>query len=435
MKKSFISFLCLYHILMTGLTPLFALDGERVGSSWTDWDGTNYEGDAPSGGSSDYGWQYTYGYVNGEGSSSNSRSTWADRQEINRLNEEARIQQQATQINDQGVEYAKQGNYQKALESYQAALALNPADSIIQNNVRQMQATVINEEANQYYNDGNYQMAVDAYRRALEIKPESEVIQQNLEGAQWQLSYQRDYEGKQALKKAEMTAAGSKIQGMLTDLSQSIKPKARSSGLSFKSTDPGGEAPTIAGKEELAFKGMEARKPPLEARGPAPVEESKTVKGQLNSVEFHSQAASRMGSYEGMKENAAIGFDTKGIAGDDLPTSTMVRVPEVRGAAVGEVLPPPVAAEKRTAAIEKYETERGQLFIKRKELEAKTAELEKSENPDPVKIVMLREEASQIKNKENFLSFQITEELAQAPEAEATVQPDPAASQERESNQ
>ena len=156
------------------------------------------------------------------------------------------------------------------------------------------------------------------------------------------------------------------------------------------------------------------------------------MKGQLNSAEFHSQIAAKSGSYEGVKGNSAIGFDTKGVPGDELSTSTAVQVPEVVGVAIGEVLPPPVPAEKRTPAIEKYETERGELFVKRKEIETKVREMEKAEKPDTVQIVKLREEATQIKNKENFLSFQITEDLAKAPEVKGEAPAAPAVKEESE---
>jgi hypothetical protein len=39
--------------------------------------------------------------------------------------------------------------------------------------------------------------------------------------------------------------------------------------------------------------------------------------------------------------------------------------------------------------------------------------------------VKLREEATQIKNKENFISFRITEDLAKAPEVKREAPPAP----------
>lgn len=394
--------------------PLFAEEGVRVGTTWTDAEGNNYDED-PTYSTSSSGSTYT-------------GPTWEDRMEWKRQQEEAQRQQQAVNINDEGVEHAKQGNPQKALECYQRAAAIDPANSTIQNNIRLVQGTIFNEQGIQYYSAGDYQKAAEAYQQALAFKPESEVIRQNLEDAQQQLAYQQEYQRKADLKRMEMEAAGSKIQGMLTDLSQSLKTQARPSALSFKPAavpQAGFEgSPPIARKEELAFKNMAPNHAALEAVAPVPIEGSKTTQGQLKSVELHSRIAAGSGSYEGMKGNSAIGFDTKGVPGDEL-SSSAVRVPEVVGVPLGEVLPPPVPAEKRTPAIEKYETERGELWTKRKEIETKVTEMEKAEKPDTVEIVKLREEATQIKNKENFLSFQITEELAKAPEVKTEAPPVP----------
>lgn len=405
--------ICLALIGQMILIPAFlasAEDGVRMGTTWTDAAGNNYEGDptpassAPSSGPSYY------------------IPTWEERRENNRLRAEAKRQAQATKINDQGVEYAKKGDYKKALEFYEKAAAIDPTNAVIQNNILSSKGTALNEEGLQYYTAGNYQMAADSYRRALELKPDSDVIRQNLADAERELSYQQEWQRKEDLKKAEMGVAGDKIKGMLTTLSQDLKkPTAQPSGLSFKPA----EAPKtgyegdhqIARKDELAFKGMEVRKPALEAVAPVPIEGSKTVLGQAKSAEFHSGVAAKSGSYEGMKGNSAIGFDTKGVPGDEL-ASPAVRVPEVgEGVSLVEILPPPVSKEQTTPAIEKFETERGELFTKRKEIETKVGEMEKAEKPDAVAIVKLKDEATQIKNKENFLSFQITEELTKTPEA------------------
>lgn len=409
MKRSVFCLAVICQIVLGPALLVFAEDGVRMGNTWTDAAGNNYEGD-PTPASSAPSSAPSY-YI----------PTWEERRENNRLRAEAKRQAQATKINDQGVEYAKKGDYKKALEYYEKAAAIDPTNAVIQNNVLSSKGTALNEEGLQYYTAGNYQMAADSYRRALELKPDSDVIRQNLADAEQQLGYQQEWQRKENVKQAEMGAAGDKIKGMLTDLSQDLKkPTTQSSGLSFKSA----EAPKtgyegdhqIAHKDELAFKGLEARKPALEAVTPVPIEGSKTVLGQAKSAEFHSGVAAKSGSYDGMKGNSAIGFDTKGVPGDEL-ASPAVRVPEVgEGVSLVEVLPPPVPAEKSTSAIAKYESERGELFTKRKEIETKVAEMEKAEKPDPVAIVQLREEATQIKNKENFLSFQITEEVAKAPE-------------------
>ncbi len=328
---------------------------------------------------------------------------------------------QATKINDEGVKYSNQGNYQKALEQYEKAAALNPTDPVIQNNIRLVKGSIANAEGLQYYTAGNYQMAAESYRKALELKPESDVIRQNLADAEQQLGYQQEWQRKEDIKKTEMTAAGTKIQGILTNLSQDLKkPPAQPSALSFKPA----EVPSmgyegdhkIAHRDELAFKNMQPKKAYVEERPDLPKGGSKTALGQLKSAEFHGQNAG--GSAEGLMAGAGIGFDTAGKAGGGLVSTVVDPVPDVgEGKALGEVLPPPVPKEQTTPAIAKYETERGELFVKRQEIETKVAEMEKAEKPDPVAIVKLREEATQIKNKENFLSFRITEELAKAPEA------------------
>jgi hypothetical protein len=425
-----LGFVFIGQIFFFTTASVFAEEGERVGNTWTDEEGNNYEGDPSSGSSSSYGWQYTYGYVNGTDTGSGyTGPTWAERQEAAQVRAEAQRMAQATQINDEGVKYSNQGNFQKALEQYEKAAAINPTDPVIQNNILSVKGTIFNEEGIQYYTAGNYQAAAESYRKALELKPDSEVIRQNLADAEQQFASQQEWQRKEDIKKAEMTAAGTKIQGMLTNLSQDLKkPAAQPSALSFKPA----EAPSmgyegdhkIARREELAFKNMQPKKTYLEERPDLPQGGSTTVRGQLNSVEFHSKNAG--GSAEGVMAGMGIGFDTAGVKGEGLPESDAIDVPAVgEGVPLVEVLPPPVPAEKSTPAIAQYETERGELFTKRQEIETKVAEMEKAGKPDPVAIVKLKEEATQIKNKENFLSFQITEELAKAPETKTETPPAP----------
>ncbi|HXV18919.1 MAG TPA: hypothetical protein VD883_02450 [Candidatus Omnitrophota bacterium] len=224
------------------LSPSFALDGVRAGDCYTTEDGVNHCGGSSSG-SSDYGWTYTYGYTNGTQSSS---STWADRAEARRLQEEAEaiaaVQREAVRLNELGVEASNRNDWRTALSYYEQAHATNPSDPVIANNVRSARGTGLNEEANQAYERGDFAAAVEGYTQALELKPESQVIRDNLADARNQLQIKEAQAAAERKNQEDLAQAGHKMKEKLSGFSlsapQNTAQAAPAGGLSFKGAAP-----------------------------------------------------------------------------------------------------------------------------------------------------------------------------------------------------
>lgn len=223
---------------LTFSSPALALDGVRAGDCYTTEDGVNHCGGSSSG-SSDYGWTYTYGYTNGTQSSS---STWADRAEARRLQEEAEaiaaVQREAVRLNELGVEASNRNDWRTALSYYEQAHATNPSDPVIANNVQSAKGTGLNEEANQAYERGDYAAAVEGYTQALALKPDSQVIRDNLADAQNQLQIKESQAAADRKNKEDLAQAGQKMKEKLSGFSlsapQNTAPTPTASGLSFK---------------------------------------------------------------------------------------------------------------------------------------------------------------------------------------------------------
>lgn len=132
---------------------------------------------------------------------------------------------------------------------------------------------------------------------------------------------------------------------------------------------------------------------------------SKLAGDQLKSIEHHGTTAKGLKGSASSTE-AGKGFDTAGDPAGSL--DSMV----VDGRNPGKE--PVVPREKRTRAIAKLEKQRDEMKKKRVEMEKKVTKLENKGAMTPeetVKLVNLKQDLSNAKNKENFYNFSITEEL------------------------
>ena len=238
--------------------PAGALDGGRVGDCWTDYDGTNHCGESSGGAyqrsttyddsytssaSSDsgYGWTYTYGYTN-SASRVSAAASWAERVEAARerreMEAEAQRQREAVRLNDIGNDFFKKEDFAHAIDYYQKALSIRPADGQITANLRKAKGSLLNLEGNEYYDASYFEKAVESYEEALAFKPDSQVIRENLEQARNLLANQKSWETARERGRAEIAAAKERIVDRLEEFSKKFAaPAVGGSGLSFKGSD------------------------------------------------------------------------------------------------------------------------------------------------------------------------------------------------------
>jgi tetratricopeptide (TPR) repeat protein len=355
-------------------TPAAALDGVRVGDCWTDESGVNHCGGSSSGSSSsDYGWTYTYGYTDGSASSS-SGSSWADRAEARRLQQElaaeAAVQNEAVRINQLGIDAAKRGDWAAALQYYEQAHAAYPSDPVIADNVRSARGTNFNEEANAAYDQGDYARAVEFYRKALELKPESTVIRENLAAAENQLQHQQKLAAAEQRSGEELVAASQRLKEKFSSVPDKFAsaPTRPDHGLAFKG-DASRPAPntTVPASDGLSFKGVGLPVPPagsglVPAKPVEPSDTSGSAWEQLKSAWSWGHRASDAPSNEAASDAARQQWDTKDAGVVDLRdrTSDTVRPAQVQTAPTPIPLPPPSDEDwlkARASAVPKLEPE------------------------------------------------------------------------------
>lgn len=395
----------LAFLLFVVSPSVFAQDGGPTGW-WTDNQGNNYYGDAPSSESNtstDTGTSYSsspdYSY-----SAPAPVDPWVQ------------TQREAVQINDEGVKYHNAGNLEKAAEFYEKAYAKDPSNPTILGNLKNVRGTQWNEAANRYYEQGNFAEAVKHYEKALEMKPDSDVIRQNLENARNQLAQVQAQQAREAEKQQQIE----NVKNMVPDFAKELKPAARSTGnlelegqkgspsgkMNFMGAAPSGSNSRLKLEE---FKNMNPLKPQLIERGTMPAGGSKTASGQAQSSVFHTGNGLMDGRGEAMGQNAQMGFDTAGTPKDGLKPVDLKGIPPSER---DPVIPP----EKMTPEIKQLVEERTKFRSERHLLEAELEKLEKADKRDPMAIFKAKDKISHLQDQENFTVFSINEKLTNPPE-------------------
>jgi tetratricopeptide (TPR) repeat protein len=392
---------------------------------WTDYDGKNYYGDPPS-------------------SSSSSSSGWTrqDQREYEAEQATARAQyeyeaaqrRQGTNLNNEAIRWENAGHYDKAISLYQQALKYSPNDTVILRNLQNAKGKQANAAGNKLYEQGNFEKAIAYYEQAAQFLPGNKTVLGNLAGARRGLQGQQERRRNEAeeqarrdVEKAQMDAAGARIKGMIGGMSKQLTqaPAPTGGGLGFKKAGSDGgkiisggpvqsaKGDADAGLHPLAFKNMTPVKPAIidfGGDGTRPAGGSKTVLGQLKSVEAHSRDAKAAPFNDMASDKSRLGFDTAGVAGDGLATSPVVNIPEAKP---GWVMIP---NDQRTPALNKLETQRTAARDERIVLEKKLADMESKPGANQVEIVRMREKVDQLQNKENYYNFSIQDELGKAPD-------------------
>lgn len=319
------------------------------------------------------------GYVSGGDVSAGTDEDAQFKQEMLR-------KQEAYNLNQQGVEYARGGNWEMALYYYKKAYEMYPQDQVIRNNYYTLNGYLLNKKGHSYYEQGNWNAALEYYRQAVEFLPEDAQTRLNLSNAQDMLQRQQEEQsqiqlqlerGAQAAYRA--AESGRKIKEIVDNLSDRLTP--------FEHTHP--------------------ENPVLEPMAAYPGRGSVTASGQARSAQFHGQKAMEKLSKEAASEEARKVFDTAGEAKESLEPFKLRGMPL-------EYSDPVVAPQERNEVISGFEQIREQTREKRKALEERLVELENAQKSDPVAVAKTKQEITNNRNKEYFYNFKITRELEKA---------------------
>ena len=300
--------------------------------------------------------------------------------------QEMSSKQEAYNLNQQGMAYAGQGNWEMALYYYKKAHEMYPEDQVIKNNYYAVNGYLLNEKGNRYYEQGDWSAALGYYRQAVEFRPEDKQTRVNLSNAQDMLQRQAEEQSQDQLQLERAaqaayraTESSRKIKEIVDNLSDKLKP----------------------------FEHMHPDNPVLEPMGAYPLGGSATASGQARSAQFHGQKAMEKFSKEAASEEAKKGFDTPGEAKESFAPFKLRGMPL-------EYSDPVVAPEERNEIISGFEQTRDQVREKRKALEERLVELENAQESDPVALAKTKQEIANNRNKEHFYNFKITRELEKA---------------------
>ncbi|HEX9779734.1 MAG TPA: tetratricopeptide repeat protein [bacterium] len=197
---------------------------------WSDYEGNNYCGDAPSGGSYDDGGSYSYG--------SDDYSAYGDAayklgEAVGMLFADAIADMAAAQaaasqawaFNSQGNEAFARGDYEGAIAAYRQALEYSPTDPYIQNNLRRAQASVHVARGRAYHEQGDLERAIASYREALAYEPSNRAIHQYIRLAEQKQAYEQVRLRDETLR-ARMAEAADEIRAKAIRLARNVPADA-----------------------------------------------------------------------------------------------------------------------------------------------------------------------------------------------------------------
>jgi tetratricopeptide (TPR) repeat protein len=188
-----------------------AIEGERVGGTWFDYDGSRHECPPDCGGSS---------------SSSSSDSDSGAYQAGQRLGQgirhalgldyeerAAEQRQQAQSHYNAGVSYQKNGDWDNAIACHEKAVALDPGNAVFRDNLNYARSRKANILGLAAYNNQKWEVAVRYFQEAMNCRP-NDVDKENLRQAQEYLEKERA----EAIHNKQLAEAGTKINSILDNL-------------------------------------------------------------------------------------------------------------------------------------------------------------------------------------------------------------------------
>lgn len=140
----------------------------------------------------------------------------------------------SNQANNTGVRFFQKGDFDTAIHYFRQALDFDSGNATARQNLRNAQAaaaqraaTNANEAGIACFDQKNWVGAIAKFEEALRHNPNDSVIQGNLRNARGELEYEQE----QARKQAALDAAGTRIRGMLGDLSGDLGAASSTAGL------------------------------------------------------------------------------------------------------------------------------------------------------------------------------------------------------------
>jgi hypothetical protein len=213
------------------------MDGVYQGC-WTDYEGHNHCGDAPSGGSSGGGGYDSAAYAGAEvlGQALGLMAAQAI--------QGMAVAAQGYEINAQGNRLVASGDFEGAISAYQQALQFVPNDPTVLRNLHRAQAGLHLARGRAYHEQGDLESALAEYREALGYDPANRAVHQLVRLAEQKQAYAKVRQ-REAIERAQMAAAAQELRASALTLARSLRPApgAEGSELALEELPPSAYAP------------------------------------------------------------------------------------------------------------------------------------------------------------------------------------------------
>lgn len=218
--------------------PAAAEMGGVYQGCWTDYEGNNHCGDAPSGGSS-YGSGYDPAAYAAAAQLGEALGLLAA-QAI----ENMAVAAQGYEINARGNRLAARGDFEAAISAYQQALQFVPNDPVVLQNLRRANAGLHLARGRAHHEQGDLERALDEYREALAYDPSNRAAHQFVRLAEQKQAYARVRQ-REAMQRAQMAAAAESLRADAVALARSLRsaPGSEPSALQLGELPPSAYGP------------------------------------------------------------------------------------------------------------------------------------------------------------------------------------------------
>ncbi|MBW2543556.1 MAG: tetratricopeptide repeat protein [Deltaproteobacteria bacterium] len=225
-------------IAVTFAAPARAEMGGVYQGCWTDYEGNNHCGDAPSGGSS-YGGGYDPSAYVAAAQLGEALGLLAA-QAI----QDMAVAAQGYEINARGNRLAARGDFEAAISAYQQALQFVPNDPIVLQNLRRANAGLHLARGRAHHERNDLESALAEYREALAYDPANRTAHQFVRLAEQKQAYARVRQ-REAIQRAQMEAAAQALHADAVALARSLRsaPGAESSVLELEELPPSAYGP------------------------------------------------------------------------------------------------------------------------------------------------------------------------------------------------
>jgi len=226
---------------------------------WTDYEGNNHCGDAPSG-SSSYGGSYDAAAYAGAEQLGEALGLLAAQ-----ALENMAIAAQGYEINARGNQLAARGDFESAIAAYQQALQYVPNDAIVLRNLRRAQAGLHLARGRVHHKQGDLESALAEYREALAHDPANRAAHQYVRLAEQRQAYAA-LRRREAFERAQMAEAARKVNAQAVALARSLRsvPDTDASALRLGELPPSAYGPVrgLRIKQDIPLPGSGPGAPP-----------------------------------------------------------------------------------------------------------------------------------------------------------------------------